>query len=72
MLLISELKYTAFEANGKQYEFTRIPIGIKNGVAAFQQTMCQFVSDENLKDVFVQLIVLLLLAVIKQSMIVIL
>ena len=55
MLLKSERKYTAFEANGKLYEFTRIPFGVKNGVAAFQRIMGQFVSDENLKDVFVYL-----------------
>ena len=55
MLLKSERKYTAFEANGKLYEFTRIPFGVKNGVAAFQRIMCQFVRDENLKVVFVHL-----------------
>ena len=51
----SERKYTAFEANDKLYEFTRIPFGVNNGVAAFQRIMCQFVSVENLKDVFVYL-----------------
>ena len=33
----SEQKLTAFEANGKLYEFTRIPFCVKNGVAAFQR-----------------------------------
>ena len=45
-------KCTAFEANGKLYEFTRIPFGVKNGVAAFQRIMLQFVEQENLRDTF--------------------
>ena len=34
-IIDSEQKFTAFEANDKLYEFTRIPFGVKNGVAAF-------------------------------------
>jgi len=37
---------------GKLYEFTRIPFGVKNGVAAFQRIMSQFVEKENLRDTF--------------------
>ena len=51
-LVESECKYTAFEANGKLYEFTRIPFGVKNGVAAFQRIMSQFVEQESLRDTF--------------------
>ena len=31
----TDYKNTAFEANDKLYEFTRIPFSVKNGVAAF-------------------------------------
>ena len=41
-LIESDRKYTAFEANGKLYEFTCIPVGVKNGVAAFQRKMYEF------------------------------
>lgn len=31
-ILLSERKYTAFEACGTLYQFTRIPFGVANGV----------------------------------------
>ena len=46
-------KYTAFEADGQLWEFTRIPFGVTNGVSAFQRTMDKVVETENLKDTFV-------------------
>ena len=48
----SERKYTAFEANGKLYEFNRIPFGVKNGVAVFQRVISRFIENENLNDTF--------------------
>ena len=48
----SDYKNTAFEANDKLYEFTRIPFSVKNGVAAFQRIMSQFVEQENQRAVF--------------------
>ena len=31
--------YTAFEASGGLYQFTRLPFGVTNGVACFQRIM---------------------------------
>ena len=54
-LISSERKYTGFEANSKLYEFTQIPFGVKNGVAAFQQTISQFIKEENLSNTYAYL-----------------
>ena len=53
-LLIKETdqKYTGFEANGRLYQFCRIPFGVTNGVAVFQRAMDRFVEEEGLKDTF--------------------
>ena len=32
---LAKYKFSAFEANGKLYEFTRIPFGVKNGVTEY-------------------------------------
>ena len=52
ILIESEQNYTAIEANGKLYEFTRILFGVKNGVAEFQHKMREFFEKENLKGAF--------------------
>ena len=44
--------YTAFEAKGGLYQFTRLPFGVTNGVACFQREMMKFVQNNNLKAVF--------------------
>ena len=54
-LVSSERKYTGFEANGKLYEFTRIPFGVKNEVAAFQRTISEFIKEENLSNTYAYL-----------------
>lgn len=47
--------YTAFEACGRLYQFTRIPFGVTNGVAAFQRKMKQIIDDEKLDGTFAYL-----------------
>ena len=50
-----EMKFTAFEANGRLYQFRRIPFGVTSGAAAFQRTMDNFISEEALEDTFAYL-----------------
>lgn len=54
-ILESEKKYTAFEACGKLYQFTRIPFGVTNGVAAFQRTLQYIISKESLTGTYAYL-----------------
>ncbi|XP_046841983.1 uncharacterized protein LOC124436099 [Xenia sp. Carnegie-2017] len=51
----ADRKFTGFEANGKLYQFCRIPFGVINGVAVFQRAMDKFVEEEGLKDTFAYL-----------------
>ncbi|KRZ59977.1 Retrovirus-related Pol polyprotein from transposon 17.6 [Trichinella nativa] len=44
-----EKLYTAFEADGSLYQFTRIPFGVTNGVACFQRVINSFIKKEKLK-----------------------
>jgi hypothetical protein len=49
---LEERPYTAFEADGNLYQFTRIPFGVTNGVAAFQRTIDDIIRAENLNGTF--------------------
>lgn len=49
---LRDRKYTAFEADGSLYQFTRIPFGVTNGVAAFQRTLQYIIDTENLTGTF--------------------
>lgn len=50
-----ERPYTAFEACGKLYQFTRIPFGVTNGVSAFQRTMQFIINAEKLQETYAYL-----------------
>ena len=45
-------KYTAFEADGRLWQSTKVPYGAKNGVPAFQRCIDKIVEDEGLKQTF--------------------
>ena len=47
----SDKPYTAFEANGKLYQFNRIPFGVTNGVSVFQRVMDDLIAEENLRHI---------------------
>ncbi|KAL5251261.1 hypothetical protein ACHWQZ_G016828 [Mnemiopsis leidyi] len=47
--------YTAFEASGRLYQFTRIPFGVTNGVAAFQRFMDSVIDSEKTEGIFAYL-----------------
>ena len=51
----NEKSFTAFEACGRLYQFTRIPFGVTNGVACFQRTIDEIIRIEKLNDTFAYL-----------------
>ena len=53
-ILLSEKDkiYTAFEADGKLWQFTRMPFGVTNGSAVFQRKMDTLAVDHELDDTF--------------------
>jgi hypothetical protein len=51
----SDKPYTAFEANGSLYQFTRLPFGVTNGVAVFQRIIDEVIKDNNIADTFAYL-----------------
>lgn len=51
-IINSERHFTAFEADGKLYQFRRVPFGVTNGVACFQRTIDTVIEEEQLKDTF--------------------
>ena len=51
----SDKTYTAFEAAGQLWQFTRMPFGIKNGVACFQHSMDEFIAEEELSKTYTYL-----------------
>ena len=47
---LEEKQYTAFEADGKLYQFCRVPFGVTNGVSVFQRVIDGIISENKLKD----------------------
>ena len=54
-LCLEDRPYTAFEANGKLYQFRRLPFGITNGVSCFQRIMDEFISVHRLQGIYAYL-----------------
>lgn len=52
---VEDRLYTAFEACGKLYQFTRVPFGVTNGVACFQRVMDSFIKEEKLAGTYAYL-----------------
>ncbi|XP_065642651.1 uncharacterized protein LOC136074274 [Hydra vulgaris] len=50
-----DYKLTAFEANGKLYEFKRLPFGCTNAVRIFQRVMDEFIQDNKLENTYAYL-----------------
>ena len=44
--------YTAFEVDGRLYQFIRLPFGITNAVSAFQRSIDKIIEEEQLNDTF--------------------
>ena len=51
-LVEEERQFTAFEADGQLFEFTRIPFGVTNGVACFQRVLDDLIRENDLKDTY--------------------
>ena len=47
--------FTAFEANGKLYQYSPLPFGVKNGVPAFQKIMDDVIESHKLTGTFAYL-----------------
>jgi len=48
-------QFTAFEVDGKLYQFTRMPFGITNAVPSFQRIMDKIIADNKLQKTFAYL-----------------
>ena len=51
-LAVEDRAFTAFEANGKLYQFKRLAFGLTNGVACFQRLIDGIVDSQNLKRTY--------------------
>ena len=51
----SDWEFTAFEANGKLYQYCRLPFGVTNGVVAFQRIIDNLIERYKLQNTFAYL-----------------
>ena len=51
----NEKHFTAFEAEGQLFQFTRVPFGLTNSVAVFQRVINSIISDNGLEATFAYL-----------------
>jgi len=54
-LVTEDRAYTAFEADGKLYQYCRLPFGVTNGVSCFQRIIDSVIADNDLKQTFAYL-----------------
>jgi len=54
-LATEDRAYTAFEADGKLYQYCRLPVGVTNGVSCFQRIIDSVIADNALKQTFANL-----------------
>ena len=45
---LEDWPYMDFKANGRLYQFTKIPLGVTNGVDSFQRIIDKIINDEKL------------------------
>ena len=51
-LAIEDRPFTAFEANGKIYQYCHLPFGVTNGISAFQRIKDGVIEQHELKGTF--------------------
>ena len=54
-LYSEDRQFTAFEANGKLYQYTRLPFGVTNGVSFFQRIVNELIAKYELHGTFAYL-----------------
>ena len=54
-LLTEDKPYTAFEADGKLFQFTRLPFGLTNAVVVFQRKTDELIIENSLKNTYAYL-----------------
>ena len=54
-LAAEDRAYTAFEADGKLYQYCRLPFAVTNDVSCFQRIIDSVIADNDLKQTFAYL-----------------